>query len=385
MPKFRRYKPSAQRFAVYKGFESYYSAINAPQLRAQPYKLNNRYDNLSYLINYNIKSAEKLRLMLYATHIYLISRTACGNKGDKLLKKVLIFSFVFILLLQTISASTFENYVGSTEWRVDVTEDETGCGGSMTTKSVALYIQHNKQIADVGNWEHGSAKGAFIGNKLSLPGRTIRDGVGNSKLSEFDLTFTNDCSSFSGKYGWDYADSYSRCSGYTSLRGTRIDGKGCPEEAEQTEELKTKKIADIRMEQDNAVKENDYNDILEKDPKNFWANWDMAELKKKEGKYDEFLKYLDKATSNEKIYKETREVLKKEGANSLHLSEFPTRDKSPILRIELEEVDKFDHVFVHELKVPKDENNEKWHFKIWRLLYPESYEVLNDAAGTIKN
>lgn len=164
------------------------------------------------------------------------------------MKKGFILSAVFVLgllLPQTVAeqvtqpVGTFENYVGVTQWRVDVTEDERSCGGGITTKSYAVQIQHNQKIADIGDWGHGMMRGTLTGDTLSLPGRTIPDGSGSSTLSAFDIKFSLNCSRLAGKYNWAYSDSYSKCKGSTTLTGTRVGGGGCPAAEQETEDTQT--------------------------------------------------------------------------------------------------------------------------------------------------
>ncbi|HLC47421.1 MAG TPA: hypothetical protein VJI75_06890 [Candidatus Nanoarchaeia archaeon] len=295
------------------------------------------------------------------------------------ISSVLIFCF---LLTQTIATVwSWENHVGVSQWSVKVIEDETGCGGSSKTESVAVTITHNREIADISDFAHGKMRGTFTGNTLSVPGRTIRDGSGNSRLAPFDMAFAQDCQSFSGEYSWDYSDSYSECSGSTKLRGTRLGSAYCP----GTEEQQLSEIAAARAA--SADKEDRYKDILAKDPKNFWANWDMAELKKRQGKYDEYLDYVDKATSNEDIFQDTRAKLKKEAANRLHISDFPTKTSSPILRIEMDELNNWNGGFINKVNVPKEEasDKEKWYMKYWTIRIPESYEIINKIVGLPEN
>lgn len=239
-------------------------------------------------------------------------------------------------------------------------------------KSYTVVIQHNHQIADIGDMGHGKTLGVFTGNKLTLPARTIRDGTGSSKLSVADVDFFPDCSGFVGYYTWQYADSSMSCSGNTKVWGKRLDGKGCPAVAQKSAEQQRQELADIRANPDIASKERRYKEILEKDPKNFWANWDMAELRKKQGNYNEFFNYFNKAASNENIFADTREKLKKEEARRLRLSEFPTAGKSPILRIEQGELDNWWRTPIYNVNVPKEVAAGKgWGITIWRLLVPE--------------
>ncbi|MBI4344611.1 MAG: hypothetical protein HY555_03385 [Euryarchaeota archaeon] len=255
---------------------------------------------------------------------------------------------------------------------MDVKDDETGCGGGDVMKSYDVVIQHHRQTVDIGDMGHGKTQGFFTGNWLTMPARTIRDGAGYSKLSVADLDFFSDCSRFVGYYTWQYADSSMSCSGNTKVWGKRLDGKGCPAVAQKSAEQQRQELADIRANPDIASKERRYKEILEKDPKNFWANWDMAELRKKQGNYNEYFSYFNKAASNENIFADTREKLKKEEARRLRLSEFPTAGKSPILRIEQGELDNWWRTPIYNVNVPKEVTAGKgWGITIWRLLVPE--------------
>lgn len=280
-----------------------------------------------------------------------------------MVKTVFIFSLVLVfglLLSQTVgaqSAWTWENYEGVTRWRVDVTDDEFGCGGGAVPKSYdSVVMEHHQQIVDIGDMGHGKTQGFFKGNTLILPARTIRDGQGYSKLSVANIDFSADCSGFAGRYSWVYTDSYMSCKGTTIVSGKRLDGTGCPTaaQAQKSAEQQRQELADIRSNPDIANKERRYKEILEKDPKNFWANWDMAELKKSQGNYGEFFKYFDRAAGNENILQGTREKLKEEAAKQLHLSEFPKLGTSPILRVEDGELDRWNGRF-YNYNVPKEE------------------------------
>lgn len=293
------------------------------------------------------------------------------------MKKLLLLSLVFVLCLQIVAAAwSWENYVGNSRWQVDVTEDETGCGGVIETNPVTVSLQHNREIVDISDLGHGKVRGTFSGNTLSMPSRTIPDGAGSSKLSAVDITFTADCLKFSGRYRWDYADSQSRCSGSTTLNGLRTDGKGCPAPDQQRAEIIAARAA-------SDEKERLYKDILAKDPTNFWANWDMAELKKKQKNYDEFFKFFNNAANNENIFQEMREKLVKEAANSLHLSKFPTATTSPILRIEIDELNNWNGGLVNNINVRKEEakDKEKWYVKLWTLYAPDSHNIVNEIVG----
>ncbi len=316
-----------------------------------------------------------------------------------MMKKVFILSVAFVLILfltQIVAAQaaqskwTWEHYKGVTHWEVDVTDDETACGGGANTVPRVVSIQHNQETADVSDFAHGPMRGSFAGNTLHIPGRTIPDNGGTSKLTAFDLKFTPDCLHFAGQYGWDYQDAESQCTGSTTLSGIRTDDKGCPEPDDQRAQITAARAA-------SDDKESRYKDILAKDPKNFWANWDMAELKKKQKNYDEFFKYFDKAASNENIFQDTREKLKKEAANQLHLSDFPTPGSSPVLRFEMDELNDWSGGFINDVNVPKEEAADKkwWSIKYWTLRTKDAFDqwkktlpsldalpaLANEAAG----
>ncbi|VVB67552.1 Uncharacterised protein [Candidatus Norongarragalina meridionalis] len=150
------------------------------------------------------------------------------------MKTVFVCSLVLLFILflpQMVTAQstfTFGTYVGITHWSVTVSDDETDCGTGIATDVREVIIQHDMQIADVSDWGDGPARGTFLGNTLSMPGRTVTDGTGTATLSAFDLVFSSDCSSFTGSYTWDYYDQDKCCKGSASLSGTRIDANGCP-------------------------------------------------------------------------------------------------------------------------------------------------------------
>ncbi|MBI4141762.1 hypothetical protein HY484_02450 [Candidatus Woesearchaeota archaeon] len=360
------------------------------------------------------------------------------------MKKVMPFFVVLIFLVSSIavvaqSAFTWEQYVGSSQWRVSVTEDESGCGGGVKTTSVPVQINHNMKGATVGNWAHGTASGTFSGNTLSLPQRTIPDEGGMSKLHAFNLEFTPDCSGFVGSYRWDYRSQYQSCSGSTGLRGTSVDGKGCPVAKEQKTEvsvgeektevnvvregldrlLKLKKemqdldskMALFGEQEINAEKsslraelykdlnrkvdqmevlqpkvEANYRKILNKDPDNFWANWDMAELEKSRGNHKAYFDYFDRAVTNERTESVSKE-LKKKAAVDLGLSEFPTILRSPAVKKISDDMNSRQGVNVYNVNVdvPKEPSKwEKFKMKVWTAIAPDTRNVVNEIVGLPK-
>jgi len=310
-----------------------------------------------------------------------------------MIRGALGISIIMVFFLVPVAAETspspwsWNNYMGTSYWNVQVTENEASCGGGVTTDMVSITISHNLGSAVMGNVGHGAAPGSFISNNiLHMPARTVSDPPGSSTLSAYDIFFTTDCSAFAGKYTWTYhgPDGYS-CSGSTALSGT--NSEGCPgvpvipTVASGTKESLVAELASarsnlnedlvfryIQTETDNLLYEYDrpgstalsarqieetkalradatdnikelepaveakYTAILDKDPKNFWANWDMAELKKAQGNYQEYFSYTSKALSNRDISRDTQQQVKKTVAGGLGLSEFPTTDNSYFIR-----------------------------------------------------
>jgi hypothetical protein len=127
-----------------------------------------------------------------------------------------------------------------------------------------------------------------------------------------------------------------------------------------------------RADPDAASKERRYQEILQKDPANFWANWDMAELKFKQGRYDDYFKYFENAANNEKNFQDTRERLKEEVLKKLRITSFPTTKTSPLLRIEKGELDNWQGSFTYDEAVLKrPANNQAWYVTLWRMYVPD--------------
>jgi hypothetical protein len=360
------------------------------------------------------------------------------------------------------SSPTLDTYVGTTHWNVQITEDESGCGGSSTTSTRAIYIQHDGTTAVVGDWAHGDAQGTVSGNTISLPARTIQDGQGNSDLFAFNLVFTSDCTEFSGAYDWNYYDAYQACSGSTSLRGTRTDGAGCSssggsggtepgnggsqpgtgsgsvqpgarlitgqQAAEQQAQIINSNRKDLKdlealrkdakdlqdritgftfaggnpynpdqlpklradltakQEQIDLLQskvESGYDDILKNDPSNFWANWDMAELRKDEGKYLDYMTYVDTAVNNEKIFQSTKDTLELKVATDLGLAQIPTAAKSKTVQKVLDDKYGWQGGSIYGVNVPKSaaDNQESWGVKIYRYFSNKAYDLVNTVVG----
>lgn len=330
--------------------------------------------------------------------------------------------FTSLAAQATDSEWKWETYQGISQWRADATEDESGCGGGSKTHSQTLQLQHNKKNASIGNWGHGPTQGTFDGNTLHIPERTIPDGGGKSKLHAFDLKFTSDCSSFAGTYRWDYRDSQQSCSGTTTLRGTRTNGKECPEKSLRTEvndnRIELNKILTLRKEEkelehkawllsnkdeksqmlkkltekrnqniDQIEKlqskvESSYRKMLNKDPNNFWANWDLAELEKSKGNYKAYIDYFDRAAST--LDPNTNNILKKKVANDLGLSEFPTII-SPTMRKISDDVHNLQDGRIYDLNIPKDEPTkwENFKMKLQSALDSKNFmhNIVNEIVG----
>ncbi len=285
---------------------------------------------------------------------------------------------VFCLFAGSVFAATgwtWEDFVGTTHWTVDKTDDERGCGGRVFLKSYYdVVLTHNREIIDASELGHGYVRGTITGNTLHLIGRTIDDSGGKSKLDAADIVFSPDCRHFSGKYGWVYTSRYQNCGGTTQIEGTRsLEEPGCPAIKVQREEIAAARAA-------MAGKEAKYKEILSKDPDNFWANWDMAELMKKEKRYNEYLDYVGKAASLDNV-KEVREELKQNAAESLHLSRFPTRATSPILRFEMDELKNWQGGRIYNVDFSKkDYGFEDVKSLFWSIFDKASDALLNKAA-----
>jgi hypothetical protein len=308
----------------------------------------------------------------------------------------IVLGFILILLFiipvageVSLPPWNWSAYTGTSQWQVTVTEDDSGCGGGATSTQMSITIKHSGTTAVMGDVGHGPADGSFIsGNILHIPGRTVADPPGTSTLSAYDVFFTTDCTIFAARYHWDYSGPDGSCSGSTALAGS--NSKGCPAPAvvpvvpsvapssnaylagdlaaARSDLSKYLELQDLRAKQTAFILEFDrpgkmagtqmielekgwvadetkqtaalepkieggYAAILDKDPNNFWANWDLAELKKSQGKWNEYELYVEKALSNKDIALQTQEEVKKDIANRiLHLPVFPTPDTSYLIQ-----------------------------------------------------
>ena len=353
---------------------------------------------------------------------------------------------ILAILLPMVSAQvslpawSWDKYVGLSQWKVTVTEDESDCGGGVTTSKSSMPIQHNLTTAVVEDL-HGTVTGTFIsGNILHIPARTVPDSPGTSEISDYDLFFTTDCSSFAGEYTWDYSGSDGACSGSTTLSGT--NNQGCPAptdvpvippvEPPNTPPSMRQEISDARIDLDKDLAwrssieadyknidmyknlegdipgsfdsliaplskdikdkedkisqteptlEAKYQAILDKDPNNFWANWDMAQLKKSQGKYDDFSTYFDTAVSNKNIYDDTKFALKQKVAEDLGLTTLPTVEKSLTINRIANEVSGWGGGKLWNVPVPEDTNKQTFGIKLYSIFSSNSWNIVNEIAG----
>ncbi|MFA4876042.1 MAG: hypothetical protein WC586_01390 [Methanoregula sp.] len=301
---------------------------------------------------------------------------------------LIILAFFIVPVAADASASpwSWNKYAGTSQWDVTITEDESYCGGGITTNRVSLSINHDFSNAKMGNVGHGEAPGTFISNNiLHMPSRPVSETTGSSTLSAYDIYFTTDCSAFAGKYSWVYhGEGGYTCRGSTALSG--VNSKGCPGvkeipsvapgvtpsvatqiasarkdlnsdlilrdlheqvgnyatlidrpgsgasagEIADTKQLLTDITNDIQQREPPI--EDKYNAILSTDPNNFWANWDMAELKKAQRNYPEYFRYTEKALANKNIAREKAEEVRKNIAGGLGISDFPTTQNSYFIK-----------------------------------------------------
>jgi hypothetical protein len=273
---------------------------------------------------------------------------------------------------------SWSTYSGATTWHVTVSE--SGCGESFT-KQLSVPIVFRGGTATMGNVGHGSDDGVFIsGNILHMPAREVQDGEGMSQLSAYDILFTTDCSAFAGRYSWTYYGPGGPCSGSTELSGSGRSGCPAPSVApeiptvapvsvvmrvkeinaarfdldqdldrrsqrdEIARQLALRKIGEAAANQQIADKTNRikaldpmvegaYAAILEKDPTNFWANWDMAEFRKSQGNPDEYYRYVNNALANRDIAESTAKTLRDEIMKKNGLPEWPSAGSSIFIQM----------------------------------------------------
>jgi hypothetical protein len=287
---------------------------------------------------------------------------------------------------------SWNTYSGTYNWQVTVIEDQSACGGGVLTNQYTVPIQFNGGTAVMGDVGHGPATGSFTsGNILHIPSRTVADPPGSSTLSAYNVYFTTDCTAFIAKYTWDYSGSDGSCSGSTQLNGasssgcpgavtttattvTMLPGE-TPEEIPTiapassayltpdlaaagqdltalttlrsaqsiadtspqfaalanllgqgdglTSDQRREKIAELDQKTENELQA-----ILVKDPYNYWANMDMAQLKKAQLKKDEYYQYLNTALDNPNVYPETAEELRQIIADQDKMIKWPSPSTS---------------------------------------------------------
>jgi len=265
---------------------------------------------------------------------------------------------------------SWNTYSGTNTWQVTVTE--SGCGEGASTDQYSVPIQYNYSTAVMGDVGHGPARGTFLsGNILHIPGRRVSDPPGSSTLSAYDVFFTTDCSAFAAKYDWEYSGPDGSCSGTTTLNGA--NNRGCPAStavavvpsvapaagsfgsselaaarSDLIEDLADRQMRDVTsfllkskmIREDTATKmnaqddaaiaamdkkiEGKYQAILDKDPANFYANMDMAELRKSQGRLDDYIRYVNAALSNTKVAESTAEAIRQDIMAKNNLQEWPT-------------------------------------------------------------
>jgi hypothetical protein len=314
---------------------------------------------------------------------------------------IILFFLVPVAAQTPLPPWSWNTYSGTSQWKVTITEDQSGCQGGVTTTGSSVSIQHNLKSAVMGDIGHGPAAGTFIsGNILHIPGRIVDDPPGSSTLSAYDIFFTTDCSAFTGKYSWDYSgpDTVGACTGTTSFSGT--NSQGCPTSTGVVTVPSTEPVAAVpfagpglciscaylaadlggahsdlnndlklresmtaldkfvfkhdrpgdptdkseierdkqqRDDEKNQVRalesklENEYGAVIARDPNNFYANWDMAMLRKSQGNWDDYFRYMNTALSNKDVALGTKAEIENTIASSLGLPEFPTPQKSMLI------------------------------------------------------
>jgi len=272
---------------------------------------------------------------------------------------------------------SWNTYTGNNTWQV--TTVETGCGDGAVTDQYTVTIRFHGATATMGDVGHGPADGTFLsGNVLHIPARTVADPPGTSTLSAYDVFFTTDCSAFAAKYDWDYAGPDGACSGTTTLNGQ--NSNGCPASqavpvvpsvapasgsavssdlatarSDLIDDLTQREMRDItnslfnaHMISENSAKnlnaksdaaiaaaetklDGQYQAILEADPKNFYANMDMAELRKSQGRLDDYIRYVNVALSNPDVAAETADAIRKDIMAKNNLATWPTPENSIVI------------------------------------------------------
>jgi hypothetical protein len=288
---------------------------------------------------------------------------------------------------------SWNTYSGTYLWQVTVTEDQSGCGGGVYTNQYSVPIQYRGTTAVMGDVGHGSAGGTFTsGNILHIPGRSVADPPGSSTLSDYDVYFTADCTAFTAKYTWDYSGSDGACSGATTLNGAsssgcpaaaavtttaaqttessyaamlvgphsdlqnyldlcaqrdqidhaitafeaqsslnyRLTGSYLTEPAEITADRAQLAQVRTRISDKGPEIEKEYSAVLVKDPNNFQANWDMAQLKKSEGQIEAGIGYANTAINNN-VAGTAAEAMRRDFAEGNDLTTYPDPRNSNVV------------------------------------------------------
>ncbi len=291
---------------------------------------------------------------------------------------VLLISALLLIHLVRAEVSlppwSWDQYTGTTQWRVDVSDDERDCQSGVIVTHPTITIQFNLKHAQMGDIGHGVTSGIVDGNVLHIPGRSVPDGYGTSVLSPYDVTFSSDCLTFTGSYTWQYSDSEGSCSGSTTFSGRIVNGcpaptvvipPSKPPELTTEEQISSARddlnndfdlrnqipflraqnlllntpqtAAELKQKQDQIDNlepsiEAKYNAILKADPNNFEANVDMAELKKTQGLPHEYYEYMDRALNSGAVTESMKEAMEKNLAKELGFSKFPKPDNSLLMR-----------------------------------------------------
>ena len=270
---------------------------------------------------------------------------------------------------------SWSTYSGTQAWTVTITDSGCDYNNNYQT-TVSIKFANGTAVMDDDG--HGKAAGTFASpNILHIQGRTVDDPPGSSQISAYDLFFTTDCSAFAGKYSWSYSGPDDSCSGTTTLSG--VNRNGCPapagapsvpavapalnnqfsaETAAADRDLSTlndlqytqnsndinpqfARLANLlgqgdglssdelksRIAELSQKTENELQAILVKDPYNFDANYDMAQLKKSQHRDDAYLQYLNAAMTS-KVTEKKVEDLPKNIAVQNGFTTMPTRSSS---------------------------------------------------------
>jgi hypothetical protein len=282
-----------------------------------------------------------------------------------------------ILAIPSVHAWSWDSYEGKTTWDVKVTVDETRCRGNVHSYYTPLTITHKKSGADLTDLGHGPVSGTFFSNILTIPGRTIRDGSGQSALGSASVAFSPDCLSFYTKYTWRYHDSYEDCSGTTAWQGKRTDSTTCPDafvvDAPAPPKLPLPQVmktaAEIKA-LPAAEQKTEYEKILDKNPRDFQANYALAHILKDEKDYSGSVQHIDKALENKNYAETLRKERQDEVTKRLGLTKKPTSDTVLFLRSLKDNLDSVQQPMIYDFNVLKTPDT--------RTLYQKWTEYLSN-------